>query len=305
MVPESVPPARVTAPTVSERAPSASVPPVLMVIAPASARWSTALAKVNVPPLIVVPPVKSLAAESVSVPAPVFVSAPAPVRLAETVPPVAVSWETAKVPPLSVPPVLIVTLLASVSALRSKVPPLTVMALVPKASAVEPLSVPAMTAVVPVKPVFVPLTESVPPAPFIVNEPAPLSVTSRFSVPEVFVAMSAPGEKVPDVCVIVPPAKMMVPAVLEKVPRERVPPLTVIPPGRASSTPKASVPLVSVVAPVKVVFARAIVSVPPTPFRLSVPAPPMSASSETAEVAVTLSAVAARTPVVPVILPDA
>ena len=262
------------------------------------------MAKVNVPPLIVMPPVKSLAAESVSVPAPVFVSAPAPVRLAETVPPVAVSWETAKVPPLSVPP-LKVMLLASVSALRSKVPPLTVMALVPKASAVEPLSVPLVTVVVPVKPVFVPLTESVPPAPFIVKEPAPLRVTSRFSVPEVLVAVREVGENVPEVCVIVPPAKMMVPAVLEKVPRERVPPLTVIPPGRASSTPKASVPLVSVVVPVKVVFARAIVSVPPTPFRLSVPAPPMRESSETAVVAVTLSAVAESTPVVPVRLPEA
>ena len=150
VLPEIVPPARVTAPTVSERAPIASVPPVLTVTAPASARWSAALAKVSVPPLTVVPPVKSLAAESVSVPAPVFVSVPAPVRLAETVPPVAVSCETAKVPPPRVPPVLIVTLLAIVSALRSKVPPLTVIVPEPNAPAAPALSVPAVTVVAPV-----------------------------------------------------------------------------------------------------------------------------------------------------------
>ena len=150
VLPEIMPPARVTAPTVSERAPSASVPPVLTVTVPASARWSTALAKVSVPPLIVVPPVKSLAAESVSVPAPVFVSALAPVRLAETVPPVAVNCETAKVPPLRVPPVLIVTLFVSVSALRSKVPPLTVIVPEPNAPAAPALSVPAVTVVAPV-----------------------------------------------------------------------------------------------------------------------------------------------------------
>ena len=56
--------------------------------------------------------------------------------------------------------------------------------------------------------------------------------------------------------------------------------------------------------PLKVVLARVIVSVPPTPLRLRVPAPPMSASSATAEVAVTLSAVAESTPLVPVRLPD-
>ena len=123
-------------------------------------------------------------------------------------------------------------------------------------------------------------------------------------MPDVLIAVREVGENVPEVCVIVPPAKVIAPPVLEKVPRERVPPLTVIVPGRASSTPKASVPLVSVVAPVKVVFARAIVNVPPTPLRLSVPAPPMSVSSETAEVAVTLRAVAESTPVVPVRLPE-
>ena len=71
-------------------------------------------------------------------------------------------------------------------------------------------------------------------------------------------------------------------------------------PGRASSTPKASVPAVSVVAPVKPVLARVTVSVPPAPFIVSGPAPPSSASSETAVVAVTLTAAAVSTPVVPV-----
>ena len=151
---------------------------------------------------------------------------------------------------------------------------------------------------------LVPLTESVPPAPFIVSEPEPLSVTSRARVPAVFVAVSEVGEKVPEVWVIAPPAKVIAPPVLEKVPSASVPPFTVMAPGRASSTPKASVPLVSVVEPVKVVLALAIVSVPPTPFRLSEPAPPMSTSSETAAVAVTLRAVAERTPVVPVRLPE-
>ena len=93
---------------------------------------------------------------------------------------------------------------------------------------------------------------------------------------------------------------MNAPPVLEKVARAKVPPLTMTVPGRASSTPKASVPAVSVVAPVKPVLARVTVSVPPAPFIVSAPAPPSRTSSETAVVAVTLSVVAARTPVVPV-----
>ena len=95
-----------------------------------------------------VPPVKSLAPERVSVPTPVLFSVPEPVRVAEIVPAVAVTCDTAIVPPVSVPP-LTVTLLASVSALRSKAPPLSVIALEPKASVLDPFRVPAVIVVAP------------------------------------------------------------------------------------------------------------------------------------------------------------
>ena len=106
----------------------------------------------------------------VRLPGPDFVSV-VPVRITSSVPLSAVSCESARVPPVSVPPAT-VTSLAIVRDPRLSVPPvLTVTAPEPKAAAAPAVSVPA-SMVVPPEKVLVPDSVTVPEVDF-VTAPAP------------------------------------------------------------------------------------------------------------------------------------
>ena len=138
------PDVKVTVPAVSLKPPSESVPPV-RVMSPGRA---FATSTMIVPTERAVPPVKSLAPLSVMLPAVFLVSAPSPLSLAEIVPLVATTWVGAMVPPVRVPPAT-VTVLAMVLALRLSVPPLSAIALDPKAALSPAVSVPRVMVVVP------------------------------------------------------------------------------------------------------------------------------------------------------------
>ena len=71
------------------------------------------------------------------------------------------------------------------------------------------------------------MSESVPPAPFIVRAVEPPTSAARVSVPLVFVAVTEVAERTPVVPVIDPAEKVTAPSVLLKVARSSVPPLTV------------------------------------------------------------------------------
>ena len=245
VVPVIAPAENVTVPDALLKAPRFSVPP-LIVRSPGSA---LATPSWSVPPVREVPPVKVFAAESVTSPAVDFERVP-PASVAVTVPLLSVTFETSTVPPVSVPPAS-VRALAKVCEFRSKVPLLLiVIPPEPKASAFVPLSVPAETVTAPENPVLVPETVSVPPGPFMVSEPAPAKgAASETAVPAVTfsaVAVSTPPEEM-----IVPPAKVTVPAVWSNVPRSSEPPLTLKAFVEASwaALPKTREPALTVVVP--------------------------------------------------------
>ena len=204
--------------------------------------------RTSVPADSVVPPVKVFAAESVTEPAVAFESAP-PVSVAETVPLLSVTLARSTEPPVSVPPES-VKVFASARAFRSNVPPETVIALVPKASTLEPLSVPAETFVAPEKPVFAPETVSVPPTPLIVSEPEP-PISAPSETAEVAVTLIAVALSTPVVPVRLPEENVTVPVVWSKAPRVSVPPPTVKALAEPSwlATPNARVPALTVVVP--------------------------------------------------------
>ena len=238
---------------------------------------------------------------SVRTPAPFLVNVPLPPRMPAIVAAnalLAVS-EVAR----SSPVVLVIVPAENVTApaVLLKAPresaPVPLMAMAPGRASVAPMTkVPADRVVPPVK-VFAPVS---------VTEPA----VDLVRVPEPRMAEIVPLVSVSCVAEIVPPASVPAVSVMAFVSvlplRSSVPvPLivmTAVP--KAALSPAWSVPAETEVGPLKVEFARVTVSVP-APLIVSDPEPPIRASRETEPLAAELMEVADRTPVVPVILPEA